>query len=53
MAVEDPNLHITSYKSIHDVFYETKYEIYQKYYDSELLRKGAYNVPVLDIILWE
>ena len=53
MAVEDPNLHITSYKSIHDVFYETKYEIYQKYYDSELLRKGAYNVPVLDIVLWE
>lgn len=53
MAEKDPYLHTTSYKSIHYVFYETKNEIYQKYYDSELLRRGAYNLPVLDIVLWE
>ncbi len=46
-------LHNSSHKSIHRIFYETKNEILQKYYDSELLRKGAYNIPVLDIVLWE
>ena len=41
------------YKNIHDVFYQTKFEIYKKYYHSELLRRDANNYPTLDIILWE
>lgn len=52
-AETDPYLHTTAYKWIHRVFYETKYEILQKYNDSDLLRKGAFNTPVLDIVLWE